>query len=60
MGDGIRVDSRWGCEVGRLMGVAKGFLGSGSGECVRGRISLIANLPSDICLIVCVVANADR
>jgi hypothetical protein len=48
-----------GCEVGRLMGVAKGFLGSGSGECLRGRVSLIANLPSDICLIVCVVANVD-
>ena len=40
--------------------MAKGFLGPGSGECVRGRVSLIAvNSPSGIHLIVGVVANAD-
>ena len=38
-GDGIRMD-RWGCEFGRLMGVAKGFLGPGSGECLLGRVNL--------------------
>jgi len=42
------------------MGVAKGFLGPGSGEGVRGRVSVtLVNLPSGIRLIVGVVANAD-
>jgi hypothetical protein len=60
MGDDVRMVSRWGCEVGRLMGVAEGFLGPGSGECVRGRVSLtVVNLPSGIRLIVGVVENAD-
>jgi len=60
MGDDVRMDSRWWREVGGLMGVVKGFLGPGSGECVRGRVSLtVLNLPSGIRLIVGVVANAD-
>jgi hypothetical protein len=55
------MNSVWeGCEVGRLVGVAKGFLGPGSVVWVRGRVNLVvADLPGGRRLFVGVVANAD-